>query len=175
MEDDWPAIPCGLIAKSYFNDSFWLFQKEDGKADKELLIDDKKIAWDSDVEHKFKNIKEDTIPDDDALKGKTWKDLQWIDMTDQHFMVWMRTASLPNFRKLYGSLADGLKAGKYTLKVANNFNVKTFNGEKSFVLATTSSQGGKNDFLGIAFLVVGVGSILYGIGFIVVFKKKRTA
>jgi len=40
-------------------------------------------------------------------------------MEDQHFIVWMRTAGLPDFRKLWGKIdsEDGLKAGKYQLKV----------------------------------------------------------
>jgi hypothetical protein len=29
-------------------------------------------------------------------------------MTDEHFIVWMRTAGLPNFRKLWGRIDNGL-------------------------------------------------------------------
>ena len=41
----------------------------------------------------------------------------------EHFIVWMRTAGLPNFRKLWGKLSvDGktdldLDAGTYTVKI----------------------------------------------------------
>jgi len=115
MNDDWPAIPCGLIAKSVFNDRFELWNVDESKIQ---TIDDSDIAWDSDVEYQFKNVEDSEIPSD-LDNAKTWKDVQWLDMEDQHFIVWMRTAGLPDFRKLWGKIdsEDGLKAGKYQLKV----------------------------------------------------------
>lgn len=50
---DQPAIPCGLVAKSFFNDTFELHG-----ANGRIEIDEQKIAWSSDVEFKFKNIEE---------------------------------------------------------------------------------------------------------------------
>lgn len=95
---DEPAFPCGLVAKSFFNDTFTLY-KLGGQA---INIDDTNIAWKSDVEYKFKNLDK---PD--------WKDLQWQDVENPHFIVWMRTAGLPNFRKLYGEISEDLKKGDY--------------------------------------------------------------
>jgi hypothetical protein len=37
---------------------------------------------------------------------------QWWDMTEEHFIVWMRTAGLPNFRKLWGHMKN-VKKGYY--------------------------------------------------------------
>ena len=84
---DEPAYPCGLVAKSYFNDTFELY--DNGVTN--ITIDDSNIAWKSDVDYKFEN-----------LAQANWEDIQWMDVTNQHFIVWMRTAGLPNFRKLYG-------------------------------------------------------------------------
>ena len=41
----------------------------------------------------------------------------------EHFIVWMRTAGLPNFRKLYGRISDKLAQGDYYLHVQNNYDV----------------------------------------------------
>ena len=35
----------------------------------------------------------------------------------EHFIVWMRTAGLPNFRKLYGKVTEDLKKGTYELRI----------------------------------------------------------
>ena len=84
------AVPCGLIAKSYFQDKFTL--KDD--KNNEIEIDSNDIAWKADRELKYKN-------------GD--KDKQWIDMTDEHFIVWMRPSGLPNFRKLWGRIHKDLE------------------------------------------------------------------
>jgi hypothetical protein len=72
-----------------------------GADDKEFKIDETGIAWESDKEYKFKNLDSD------------WENRQWLDVKDEHFIVWMRTAGLPNFRKLYGKIEDDLPKGKY--------------------------------------------------------------
>ena len=43
-----------------------------------------------------------------------WQSKQWWDMRDEHFVVWMRTAGLPNFRKLWGHLSPA--TGKPAMK-----------------------------------------------------------
>ena len=52
------AIPCGLFAKSFFNDTFLLYRE--GENSRDLInVNDKGIAWKSDVEKAFKNIQKD--------------------------------------------------------------------------------------------------------------------
>ena len=45
--------------------------------------------------------------------------LRFINSFSEHFIVWMRTAGLPNFRKLWGRIEKGLDTGKYVLEVDN--------------------------------------------------------
>lgn len=59
----------------------------------------------------------------------------------------MRAAGLPNFRKLWGRIDEGLDKGSYTIEIDNQYNVKPFKGKKYFVLATTNYLGGKNYLL----------------------------
>jgi hypothetical protein len=77
----------------------------------------------------------------------------------------MRTAGLPNFRKLFGSIQGPLLPGKYTLQIYNAYDTSAFEGKKSFVLSTTNALGGQNYFLATCYLVVGALSVLSSIVF----------
>lgn len=131
------ANPCGLIAKSLFNDTYNLTSGVE-----DIFIDETGIAWQSDIDLKYE------YPDN-------YKEVLWTDTKNEHFMVWMRPAGLPNFRKLWGRIPKDLEAGDYTLKINNNYDVKAFDGEKYFVLSTVNAFGGKNSFLGISYICVG--------------------
>ena len=87
----------------------------------------------------------------------------------------MRTAGLPNFRKLWGKIESPLKAGTYTLVIENKYDVASFEGKKTFVLSTTNALGGKNYFLAICYIVVGSLCIVFAIIFLIAFLKKRNA
>jgi len=95
-------------------------------------------------------------------------------MEDEHFIVWMRTAGLPNFRKLWGRIENGLAAGEYTVTIQNLYDVNGFDGNKSFVLSTTNALGGKNYFLAVCYIVVGSLCLLFAIIFLVAFVKKKS-
>ena len=147
--------PCGLVARSFFTDQFAL-KSPDGAY---VAMTNSSIAWDSDVEKKYlattdpernkatagePNLYNVRLPEEDAL------------VTDPEFIVWMRTAALPQFRKLYRVIETKLEPGEYTVLVRNNFNVESFGGEKAIMLVTTTAFGAPNAKLGASYVVVGV-------------------
>lgn len=82
-------------------------------------------------------------------------------LQDEHFMVWMRTAALSTFRKIYGKIEGPFTKGQTLIfEVENRFDVKSYGGTKALVISTLTSMGGKNAYIGTAFLVVGCISIL---------------
>lgn len=87
--------------------------------------------------------------------------------------MWMRTAGLPNFRKLWGKINRNLEPGEYFITVQNNYEVAPFQGKKSFVISTTNALGGKNYFLAICYITVGTLCMLFSFVFCVAYMKKR--
>ena len=85
----------------------------------------------------------------------------------------MRTAGLPNFRKLWGRIENGLPKGKYTVHIDNQFEVSPFQGQKFFVLSTTNALGGKNYFLAVCYIVVGTLCMLFAFIFCIAYMRKR--
>jgi len=142
-------LPCGLIAWSLFNDTFAL--SKDGN---DINLRKKGIAWSSDVDKKFNN------PPADAPGVRIISDFE-----DEDFIVWMRTAGLPNFKKLYRIIDSDLQQGTYQVDITNNYPVSQFSGKKYVVLSTTTWIGGKNPFLGWAYIVVGIICFIQGIVF----------
>lgn len=94
-------------------------------------------------------------------------------LSDQEdLLVWMRTAALPSFRKLYGRIEEDLDADDViVVHLKNNYNTYSFGGKKKLVLSTSSWLGGKNDFLGVANLFVGTFCILISIIFLLLHMK----
>jgi len=147
-------LPCGLIAWSLFNDTFTLRQ-----GNTTVPWTKKGIAWKSDVDKKFNN------PPADAKGVRVIEDFE-----DEDFIVWMRTAGLPNFKKLYRIIHEDLEKGEYQVDIENNYPVSDFKGRKYVVISTTSWIGGKNPFLGWAYIVVGIICFVQGVAFAIKHK-----
>ena len=154
LDPDEVAIPCGLLARSYFRDHFSFFQK----SGEEIPINDKNIIYGADRK-RFNNT--------NTLSK------QWINMTDEHFIVWMRPSGLPNFRKLWGRIEVDLNPGDYYFRITDVFDVKKFKGKKYVILSNANMLGGKNDGLAICFIIVGILSIVIGITFLIWYFIKK--
>lgn len=79
----------------------------------------------------------------------------------------MRTAALPYFRKLWGRVEVNIPDGELKITVQNHYDVSAFDGRKTLVLSTANEFGGKNNFLAVAYLVVGCICFVITIAFIV--------
>lgn len=84
-------------------------------------------------------------------------------VTNEHFIVWMKVAALPRFRKLYGWFDQPIKNGTTLIfNVTANWEVRSFEGKKTIVVSDSNMFGGKNNFLGPFFVIVG--AVLLGVG-----------
>jgi LEM3 (ligand-effect modulator 3) family / CDC50 family len=190
-----PYYPCGLIANSIFNDTFYnpeLLNPGAGEASGNGSIiyymkNNSGISWDSDKDlygpTKYTN--------DQILPPPNWVVRYPNNYTaenpppdlsnDEAFQVWMRTAGLPTFSKLaQRNDSDPMKPGTYRLlvnssRLFNNqcdslgstnhildFPVTEYGGRKTIIISTRTVMGGKNPFLGIAYVVVGGLCVLLG-------------
>ncbi|KAJ8760786.1 hypothetical protein K2173_021824 [Erythroxylum novogranatense] len=157
-----PIIPCGLIAWSLFNDTYTFV-----RGGVELRINRKNIAWKSDRDHKFgKQVYPFNFQNGTLIGGgKLDQDVPLSNQED--LIVWMRTAALPSFRKLYGRIEEDLEEDDVIdVKLTNNYNAYSFGGKKKLVISTSSWLGGRNDFLGVACIFIGSSSIVIAIAFI---------
>ncbi|KAG0006155.1 hypothetical protein BGZ80_000951 [Entomortierella chlamydospora] len=182
--ETYPIYPCGLIANSIFNDSFALslMPADANTTNLPYNLTDTGIAWKDGFKYgsnPYTNLSAVKPPPNWAKNfpnGYT-NDTPPIDVTkDEHFQVWMRTSGLPNFRKMYAkNEEDDLPMGTYTIDIDMNYNVSSYGGTKSLVISTVSFMGGRNPFLGIAYVVVGVLCVLLGLLFTArhLYKPKR--
>ncbi|XP_077221432.1 ALA-interacting subunit 3-like [Tasmannia lanceolata] len=163
-----PIVPCGLIAWSLFNDTYNFSLNNQA-----VTVNTSGIAWKSDRDKKFgddvypRNFQNGTVIGGKRLDPDTPLSHQ------EDLIVWMRTAALPTFRKLYGKIEVDLEeSAVIQVTLENNYNTYSFNGKKKLVLSTSSWIGGKNDFLGIAYLTVGGLCLFLALAFIVVYLVK---
>ena len=147
------AIPCGNAARGRFTDTYTLTNVDTGRI---YEISSSGIAWNTDKQHKFKNIN---------------LSRQWLNVEDERFITWMKIAPFSKFRKSWGIINEDLPAGQYTVTVQNLWDSYTFDGKKWFVLADTNGFAGRNQFLGYSYIGVGALSIILCTAFI--FRKLR--
>ncbi|KAI0811034.1 transcription regulator [Irpex lacteus] len=168
--DDKAVYPCGLIANSFFNDTFSNLTLT-SSPDTTYVWSEKGIAWPGEAnkytDHPDYNIEDIVPPPNWALRFPN----NYTNSTpppnlkeDEHFQNWMRTAGLPTFTKLWGrNDNDNLQQGRYQIVIDLNYPVKPYHGTKSVVISTVSWIGGKNPFLGWAYVATAALFVLLAI------------
>jgi preprotein translocase subunit SecG len=148
------AIPCGLMAKTFFNDTYSFSINGEN-----LYVNEKDITFEKDR---------------DLFKKNPSMNLQWIDLTDEHFLVWMRPSGLPNPKKLWGRIEKDLESGtKIDVTIESNYNVGIYEGKKKIILSNATKFGGKNKFLAVSYIVVGALSLICAIVFPIGYKIQQ--
>ena len=157
LNPDDVAYPCGLMAKSYFRDRY-LDWEINGK---EINVTVENIAFKADKK-KYEKI------------GYN-EEKHWINMTDEHFMIWMRPSPFSNPRKLWGIIEEeDIEADSMVTFTIENNNYITY--KKYIILTTRNILGGKSMFLGMFYIIFGIlcliASIIVIISFSSFHKKK---
>jgi len=162
--------PCGLIANSLFNDTFTSPEllnppsstPNSNQPQTYLMQNNSGVAWSSDkalygkTQYKFDQV----VPPPNWVERYTNGTYQSQDeLPDlenmENFQVWMRTAGLPTFSKLYQRNDNtSMISGDYRVNITLNFPVTEYGGKKKILISTRTVAGGKNPFLGIAYIVV---------------------
>ncbi|XP_062096828.1 putative ALA-interacting subunit 2 isoform X3 [Humulus lupulus] len=166
-----PVVPCGLIAWSLFNDTYTFV-----RGGSKVKVNRNNIAWKSDRDHKFgKHVYPYNFQNGTLIGGGSLKPT--VPLSDQEdLIVWMRTAALPSFRKLYGKIEMDLEADDVvTVTLMNNYNTYSFGGKKKLVLSTSNWLGGRNDFLGASYIFVGSSCIFIALIFLLLHMKSSTS
>ncbi|KAM0459358.1 hypothetical protein ACHAPV_005540 [Trichoderma viride] len=174
-----PYYPCGLIANSMFNDTFTspeLLNPPGAKSNQTetyFMENNTNIAWSSD-----KDLYNPTkYKPSDVLPPPNWRERYPNNYTEENpppnlktweaFQVWMRTAGLPTFSKLYQrNDTQAMTTGRYEIIIDDFFPTTEYRGTKSIIITTRTVVGGKNNFLGIAYIVVAGLCIVLGVIFL---------
>lgn len=185
--NDTLIAPCGAIANSLFSDVFALSSTNYGK----VMMTHADTEWPSDRKTNFGNPSGDLkVAFAPFATPKNWhKRITEMDeyndenngLLNNDFIVWMRPAAFPSFRKLSRHLdrnrakfKHGLPGGDYLLTIHYNYPVENFGGKKMFIMTTSSWIGGKNRFIGIGYICVGCISLFLGFVFLLIHMSDRT-
>lgn len=95
----------------------------------------------------------------------------WLNLKDEHVMVWYQMESFQDFNKLWGHISDTLFAGQtYRIAIQNNWiNMTAFDGRKYVYLSEVNSMGGKSAFIGQVFMYSALSAIIMMVIFVLLY------
>ncbi|KAL6452300.1 LEM3 Alkylphosphocholine resistance protein LEM3 [Candida maltosa Xu316] len=174
--------PCGLIANSLFNDTFsHAFVATNGTDPGNTVeLTNKGIAWSSGTS-RFKKTRynyTEVVPPPNWYKmfpdGYNETNIPDIS-TWEEFHNWMSPSALPTFNKMaLRNNSATLARGIYQIDIGLHFPVLEYNGKKFLYISQRSAIGGKNNFLGISWMVTGGICFILGLSLLVInFIKPR--
>jgi hypothetical protein len=132
LDPDGILSPCGNFAASMFNDNFTLYTSEKKNLTR-VFINETDITYDTDRKITFKQP-----PNADKT--------QWVDVTNEHFMIWMHTETFSGFKKIWGRIENDLLPGEYMIHVENIWQTELTDTEKFFVLSSSQGLGSASFF-----------------------------
>lgn len=141
-----PAAPCGLFPRYFFNDTF---------QDSDEIFTDKGISWEGEIGVIFKNLSDDY--DSESRFLKSYPNFSG-EVTNEHFVVWMKTSNRPKFRKLYAKATKSFENISFHVKC--NYPKSIFPRSRSIVLVQVGFFGGKNEFFCYVNVVLSVFSLI---------------
>ncbi|EAZ63873.2 role in phospholipid translocation across the plasma membrane [Scheffersomyces stipitis CBS 6054] len=166
--------PCGLIANSLFNDTFSTTLSAVNGSSGDFEMTEKGIAWATD-KNRFKKTRynhTEIVPPPNWYKmfPNGYNETNVPDISTWYqFQNWMHTSALPTFNKLaLRNDDDALEQGIYEISVGLHFPVLPYNGKKYIYLSQRSVIGGKNDFLGISWMVGGGVCFILGLSLLII-------
>ena len=155
FSDDQTANPCGLVARSFFNDTYQIYDI----SGRRIEIQEDNIIWESELIHHYHRI------------NSNWKSIQWLDVENgiiyiEHFINWMKTEILPSFIKLWGRINEDLD-GMYILQIFSRYDTSRYDSGKYVLLSTANALGGSQMFLAVSFIAFGVTCLAAMCGFLI--------
>jgi hypothetical protein len=149
-------VPCGAASLSVFNDSFAFSDNFPGISRTEITLS-KFAALFKDANAAYRD--EDHWMNLDLFEGE---------QKNESFINWIQTAPFNRFRKLWAKTGEDAVLWPdqiYSINIANNYPVSSFNGKKAIIIAQVKWYGGKNAFFGVFFLAMcglcGLASIVF--------------
>ena len=170
--------PCGLIANSMFTDVISGLRPVTGSKQIPFYAFEPR---DISVKAERKRYGPSKYSPSNVIAPPSWKghlpgisdsDGTYLDgklpdfSSNERFQNWMNVAGLPVFRKTYGRHDGKIPTGTYQMIIFSQYDVDSYGASKSVVISNTSWIGGKNPFLGYAYICVGAFFLVVGLIFL---------